>query len=62
MLCFQVFLSRIEVAVDKSLWASRSASTACCLGKPMSTRRAMLASEGSGAAACPKNKSENMTK
>jgi hypothetical protein len=43
-----VFLNKIAVAVAKSLWASRRASMDCCLGNPISTRRVMLASVGSG--------------
>ena len=46
-----VFRNRIDVAVDKSLCASLKASIACCLGKPMSPNKVMLASVGSGATA-----------
>ena len=46
-----VFRNRIDVAVDKSLCASLKASMACCLGKPMSPNKVMLASVGSGATA-----------
>ena len=41
----------MDVAVDKSLCASLKASIACCLGKPMSPNKVMLASVGSGATA-----------